>query len=231
MSANTINTAANTDTPDRHNAMIDYAAQFAQIYEETRLALAPAKGNYISLKNKTFTLPDGVTLPTLDCIVLDFIRLNVWMPPYQPNVRAGAKCWAIGRSDNELAPADNVPSPACTSCIDCPNNQFGSRGKGKLCTNRIRLIVTTPDATSEDEVWILQLLPTSLSDWTNYFKRMDREIGTAGFCRTITQISFMPNADYSKLTFKRGNPVADPSVVLALRAKAADALYLDPPQE
>lgn len=221
---------AETETAD--NLPAQYDALFAAIVQETKDSLTPAAGNYIATRNQRFTLPDNTILSTLDCIIVDFIRLNVLMPPYQPNVRSGAKCWAINRKDAELAPGPQVPNPISNVCISCPNNEFGSHGKGKACTNRIRLIIAPSDATKDSDVWIVHLAPTTLAEWTNYVKRCEREIGSAGFCRTLTRLSFAPNVDYTKIQFARiPGARPDPKIIMALREKAADVLMLDPPTD
>lgn len=216
-------------TPATSTSLIDFEAEFNRIANEVQGALAAPKGNFISLKGRVFTMPDGAVAKELDCIVLDFLRINQLMPPYKPGVRAGATCWAIGRVESDLMP-EKAPQPECELCSECPKNQFKSHanGKGKACTNRIRLVIVPPDAKPESEFWLLHVPPTSLSDWTNYTNVLKRTIGTAGFCRTVTKMRLSQDVDYPKLVFQAIAPVTDPGLILQLRARAEDALMIPP---
>lgn len=218
-----------TTTITTGTSLINFEEEFARISNEVQGALAAPKGNFISLKGRVFTLPDGRVAKELDCIVLDFIRINQLMPPYKPGVRAGATCWAMGRVEADMLP-EHVPQPECELCSECPKNQFKSHsnGKGKACANRMRLVIVPPDATAESEFWLLHLPPTSLADWTNYTNMLRRTVGVAGFCRTVTKLRLSQDVDYPKLIFTALGPVADAGLILQLRARAEDALTISP---
>ncbi len=219
-----------TDTAEQSTSLINYEAEFARISSEVQAALAPPRGNFISLKNRMFTLSDGRVAKELDCIILDFIRVNQLRPPYKPGVRAGATCWAMGRIESDLMPPDTITNPECTLCSECPKNQFKSHmnGKGKACTNQIRLVVVPPDYTNDAQFALIHLPPTSLADWTNYTNMLRRTIGPAGFCRVVTKIRFSQDVDYPKLIFTALDPVTNPGAILALRTQAEDSLMIEP---
>ncbi len=212
-------------------ALMNVDEELARIAEETRQSLVANKGSYISTKGQIFTLPDGSTLPAIECIVVDFIRLNTLMPPYNPKVHAEPKCWAIGRNDLSLAPADNVPNPQATSCGICEMNKYGSAtngGNGKACSNRYRLAIIPPNATPDSEIWLMNVPPTSLTAWTTYIKKAEMTHGNAGFCRVVTQVTLDPNVTYPKLLFKAISTVENPATTLALRRQANDILTASP---
>ena len=213
------------------NALINYDAEFAKIAEETRNSLAPTKGNHISTKGKIFTFPGGATQPNFDCIVLDFIRINQLMTPYNPNVRGVTKCWAMGRNEHLLAPSETATHKQADNCGACAMNKYGSAtngGKGKACQNLYRLAIVPPDAGPENDIWLVKVSPTGLSNWSHYVKMANTQIGEAGFCRIITNLSFDPNKDYPSLIFKMAGPISHPEVVLNLRMRAREAVMTEP---
>jgi len=215
-------------------ALMNYDEEFARIAEETRYALAPAKGNYISLKGKLFTFPDGRTSPTCDAIVVDFIRINQLMPPYNPAARGNAKCWAMGREDHLLTPDPSIERPQADSCAACAQNKYGSAtngGKGKNCQNLYRLAVIPPDATKDSDIWLVKVSPTGLSRWTHYVKMCEAQHGSSGFMRVVTTLGFDPNKEFPTLTFKTAMPANNPEVVLGIRKRARDEIMASPSSE
>lgn len=229
--------STNQETPAK-TAIMSYDEELARIAAETQAALTSPKANFISLKGRVFTLPDDTQIKEIECVVIDYIRINQKMTPYAPNQRPVTLCWAIGRNDKALAPGDEVPDPVCKTCAECPDNTFGSKGKGKACSNKMRLVVVPPDATNESELWLLHIPPTSLSDWTNYVKLIDRQLGASGTMRCITRIRMHTEFDYPRLAFQFVRPLpisADPEAktasletILKLRAAAQDTIYTPP---
>jgi len=213
------------------NALINYDEEFARIAEETRSALTSNTSNFISTKGKLFTFGDGRSPNNFDCIVIDYIRVNNLMPPFNASKQNRPKCWAIGRADHLLTPSDNSPQKQADACSTCASNKFGSAtngGKGKACSNTYRLAVVPPDATKDSDIWLLKVSPTSLARWTHYVKLTDANFGAGGFCRVITNMSFDPNKDFPSLIFKTVTPISHPEVVLGLRMRARDEIMTEP---
>lgn len=212
-------------------AIMNIDDELERIAEETRQSLVVTKGSYISTKGQVFTLPDKTPLQAVECVVIDFIRVNALMPPYNAKVHAAPKCWAVGRSDNSLAPAEDVPEPKASSCAVCEMNKFGSSqtgGSGKACSNRYRLAIVPPGATADSEIWLMNVPPTSLTAWTTYIKKAEMQKGNAGFCRVVTQITLDPNVTYPKLQFKAIGDAENLPVILALKRQANDILTASP---
>lgn len=225
------------DDTTNNTAMVSYDAILAKLAEETQTALTQPKGNFISLKGKIFTLPDGTQLKDVDCIVVDYLRINQLLTPYVPSQRMQTLCWAIGRNDKTLAPNEDVENAESKTCATCPKNEFGSKGKGKACTNKIRLAIVPPDAKSNADIWLVQIPPTSLADWTNYVKMIERLYGTSGTMRIVTKIKMNPDSDYPKLVFQCLRPLpideADPqttslATIIKLRPAAEEAVFIVP---
>ena len=89
-------------------------------------------------------------------IVLDAIHENTYYPDkFNPNAVLPPKCFALGRSEKEMEPHENVLDPddegadesyfelQADSCADCEWAEWGSAdtGKGKACSNRRRLAI------------------------------------------------------------------------------------------
>lgn len=109
----------------------------------------------------------------LALIVLGGIRQNVlYEGAYVPGESSPASCAAVdaeGNPDTMAAPAEFAKSPTCASC---GFNAWGSSGRGKACSNRIKLAVfpydPTLDYASGKPGAILNLSPTALKPWSDY---------------------------------------------------------------
>lgn len=212
-------------------SLIDYDAEFAKIAEETREALTAPKTHFISTKGKIFTLPDGRPAPNLECIIIDFIRINTLMPPFNPNIRQTPKCWAYGRNDAQLAPSEHCPQRQAENCATCAQNKYGSSANGgqrKACTNTYRLAIIPPDATVDSDILMLKISPTGLARWSNYVRLVENGFGTGGFCRVVTKLGFDPNKDFPSVTFTPVGPIQNQEVILRLRKRASEEIMAEP---
>jgi hypothetical protein len=213
-------------------ALIDYDAILAGISAQTQTALTAVKGNYISNKGKVFTLPGGnQTLPELNCIVIDYIRVNVLLPPYNPKAQINPKCWALGRDDLGMAPSDKCPERQADTCTICAHNQWGSAPNGrpgKACSNTYRLAVVPTDATESSDVWLIKVSPTALNKWTHYVRMAETTHGPAGFLKLITHLSFNQTMEQPSLVFKAIDVHDKLGIILKLRERAALEIMAEP---
>lgn len=211
--------------------LMNYEEEFKKIAEQTRHALTTAKINFISIKGKLFTLLDGTTTPKIACVIVDFIRINTLMPPYNPNVKVNPKCWAFGRDDTALTPSSNSPAIQAATCAECPQNKYGSAtngSRGKACANTYRLAIAPPDATIDSDLAMLKVSPTGLERWRRYVGQTELAFGAGGFCKVITQITFDPNRDYPSLIFSALEPIKHPEIILALCKRAQEEILVEP---
>lgn len=220
-------TALNTIT--ENTGLVNYDEAFAHLAETTRKTLVSASGNFISTKDKIFTLPDGQVNTKLECVVLAFNRVNQLMPPYNPTGDNTTKCWAMGIDANNLIPDPRSRDLQANSCNECPMNAFGSArgGKGKACSNIYRLAVIPPDANDNSPIWLLKVTPTALKRWKLYHDLCERG-AASGFRRVITEISFDMNQTYPTLMFKALEPFNKPALILSLIPNANEALLTEP---
>ena len=87
-------------------------------------------------------------------VVLDAVHENTYFPDrFDADLILPPKCFALGRSEKDMEPHENVPDPddegaddsyfelQADLCSQCPHAQWGSAdtGRGKACANRRRL--------------------------------------------------------------------------------------------
>lgn len=130
-----------TNLPANYDAML--AADAARMAGQEKVKSA-AQG--ISLRGGILKLGDYV-LPgnQMAAVIVDAVFENTWFATrFDPNVIAPPNCYALGRADNEMAPA--MPdhkhfTPQSQSCTGCPQAEWGSSdtGRGKACSNKRRL--------------------------------------------------------------------------------------------
>jgi hypothetical protein len=175
------------------------ASRLAKVNETT----AAPSGAKISVKGSVFTLPDGKSSKgPLNCIVLDYINSNVYFEgAYVEGQFAAPSCAAVGSVLSEMAPLDSVENKQAESCIACPNNEFGSKGRGKACQNGVLITVLPEDFTDESEVYTIRASATALQDWGKYV----RELSESGLdpIQVVTSLSFKEGLSYPSLKFRQ----------------------------
>lgn len=190
---------------------------------------APAANTIQIKQNKTFVLPDGrSTEGPLDVVVLDFVYRNLMYDgPYDPDNIQPPICFAISPSSKGMVPSDNSPDKQAEACNSCPNNEFGSRGKGKACKNTVLLAVLPTDATDETPIYTINVSPTAIRAWDAYVNTI-----AANFQKppigVITELYFDPGTDYPSLRFGRPKPNPDYAVHYARREEARTILNTEP---
>lgn len=193
----------NEISPINANEMCNYSEMLASYAGQLTENLAQTSSNYIKTAGKLFTLPNGTSGPSIDCVVLDFIRINRLMPPFNPMKPTPPLCWAIGRKEAELAPT--CENKQAERCATCPKNTFGSSGtgRGKACANGYRLAVVPPDANGNSEVWILNVSPTALKRFNGHVAAC-RTLTPLGVLGVVTRVSFLPTMAQPSLVFAAG---------------------------
>ncbi len=106
-------------------------------------------GNFISFKNGNLKVNDTpVPNNTIDVRVLAIVPERAWYDgPYDADSPQAPACYALGTTGVPHPLAEN---PQCSTCKECPKNQWGSApprpgsttpGKGKACKEGARVIV------------------------------------------------------------------------------------------
>ena len=106
-------------------------------------------------------------------------------------------------SNNGTTPSENAESPQSKKCLICPHGQWGSRitergGKGKACSDSMRLCVATTD--NIDEVMLLKVSATALKTLGSYGSQLVKRGVDPKY--VVTQLGFNPELEYPSLTFR-----------------------------
>lgn len=148
--------------------------------KEAAATVAPTSQR-LSFKGGNISLGDTKLENPLPVIIADFCLENaLYEEAYDPERPAPPVCFALGRKEEELAPHPLSTKPQHEKCRGCPQNEFGSSGKGKACKNSIRLAIVSGgvegDGVAATEVLNATLPPTNLGAWGNYVKGL-RDMG------------------------------------------------------
>lgn len=191
---------------------------------------APASGNAIRVtQDKQFILPDGTkTNEPLQLVIVDFITHHkFWEGKFDPANITSTACFAIGDSPLNMTPSDNSPLKQAENCQVCPNNQFGSDGKGKACKNTRVLAVLPPDADENTPLWTLTTSPTANKGFDGFVNGVARvfKLPPVGIIATV---GFEENETYARLTFSDPQPNPNVGIHYARQAEAIAMLTQEP---
>jgi len=197
---------------------------FTEDLEDLKNRLKAPGGDKITFKKRKFNLPNGDVLDFLDVVIVDFVYMNkFYSAAYQEDSIVPPDCFAIAPNDKDLSPSAN--SPDCQSqvgCAGCPQNQFGSKGKGKACSNRIVMAILPTDAGPETPFAIIDVPPTSLKGWQQYASSVARGLQRPPF-GVVTHIEMDDSYDYAKLIFSDPQPLDDAEFISMIRSRREEA--------
>ena len=156
----------------------------------------------ISVKGSKFRLPDGTASDgPLNAIIVDYTNSNAW---YEKDWVEGTvtppDCWSIGKIINDLKPHASVEKPINSDCATCPKNQYGSKGRGKDCTNSVLLAILPEGFDDDAEVLTIKIAPKGLKDWGQYVRTLEQQ--GVDPVQVVTSISFAPGMSYPQLKFR-----------------------------
>lgn len=215
---------ANT-TPSAINDVI--AAQIANIQERVT---QPTGSRITVTQSKTFKLPDGRESPgPLELVVVDFAYGNFFYEgAYDRNNITPPVCFALNFSDKQMVPSENSPKKQAGSCAACPQNQWGSDGKGKACGNAVLLAVLHPDDL-EGALMVIKVSATGLKPWNGYVNSLATALKRPPWTVSTT-VSFDPHSEYSSLRFSSPELLseADMTTVYARAEEAKRILMVEP---
>lgn len=203
-------------------------ARISAEWRAIHASMAPPLSRRISIREKRFTLPNGIThVGPLAAVILDHRNVNrYYMHAYDPNSPVRPTCIAVAKCFADLSPRNHpdVGRPMADSCLTCTSNQFGSGrdGKGKACRNLVRLAIAAPNACANEVPMILEIPPSSLKHWARYVSHLDA-MGLLPI-QAITEISFDPSKPYPCVTFKVQRPHDDLETFWTIRESATELL-------
>jgi hypothetical protein len=197
--------------------------------------ISAASGDRIRIQNnRVFVTPDGNEGETLEGVVIEFVSSNMFYDSaFDRENPAPPACFAIGPEPATLAPSPNSPNKQSESCASCPNNAFGSAGKGKACKNT-RLVGFIPasafdDPDGEIPVWVLSVPPTSVTPFDKFVRGVLNKyrLPPTG---VITQITLDNSAQYASPRFTAIRALEDSEleVIMPVRDLAIERLTAEP---
>ena len=189
----------------------------AEVASMTNRIGAPGGDRIKITQGKRFRMPSGEEhAGPLMAVIVDVVSANfLYDGAYDPNDITPPICAAIGADIASLAPFDDAVDKQCDTCAACPQNQFGSKGKGKACQNTRLLALLTPDADVDSPLMVLKVSPTALRSFDGYVASIARSFQMPPL-GVITEISLDPNVDYPTLRFGNPQPADGALVSLAL---------------
>ena len=205
---------------------------FAQEMEDLRARLTQTTGNRIKMDNKSFKFPNGDITDSMDAVIVDFVYTNkFYLADYDSNNIVPPNCFALSPLPNDLAPSSNSPDvQSQTGCATCAQNQFGTKGKGKACQNRVLIALLPADATVETPMMILDISPTTVKPFSAYVGAVARAFQRPPY-GVITRIDFNNAVKYDMANFSEPQLIEDPEfigMVKARRQEARDMLMVEP---
>ena len=171
----------------------------------------------------------------LDVIIIGAAAENCYYDgPYDPDNISSPACFAQGLDPKNLIPHENVAEPINDSCNGCAYNEFGSKGKGKMCKNYRKLIMipagTAPEDVPTAEMAYLKVSPTSVKNWSKYVQQLVASAGIPPWAAT-TKIKVVPDKKtIHQVTFQGLGPIEDEAMLSSIhgRIEEAEAKLLQP---
>lgn len=181
-------------------------SSFSEEMDLLRSRLAAPAGDRIKFENQHFILPSEAKAKTLDMVIVDFVYQNImYENAYQKGVAPIIKCFGLSVTPTGMNPSPNAPDMQNTDgCDGCPQNQFGSRGDGKACANRV-LVAVVPADDANGPMYVLDLPPTSnlkkdRMSFNNYVSGIANGIQRPPY-GVVTHAQFDPTQTYAKIQF------------------------------
>ncbi len=184
----------------KSTAVVDIQATLKANREALDGRTASSTGNQIKTNGKMLTFPDGRKAPTADLVIVDFVSRNEFYDrDYDRDAIVPPACFSIGTVIKDMIPSDNSPVKQADVCKECPMNEFGSKGKGKACSNCYLLAVLPPDADESTPVYTLKVSPTGRKSFESFIAGLKSMQSSP--IENIVTVSFSDAVDYPQLSF------------------------------
>lgn len=152
-------------------------------------------------RREKFEVVDGgeviCEVSDLECVIIAAGPLanKYYAGEYDPKAEArGPDCHSV----NGITPDSTICDPQSQSCKNCPHKIWGSKGKGRACSDYRRLVVGIYDD-GEYKVYRLDVPPASLRALAAYSKQLS--IAKFAYFNVVTRISYEQNINFTRLEF------------------------------
>lgn len=193
----------------------------------------------ISIKGKVFAVVrdgerttltkqvDGeeIPAPSIDVVIVKANKQNskvFYLKGYQDGAEnQKPDCF----SNDGSKPDASVENPQAKSCAVCPHNQWGSKvgdngGKGKACSDSVRLAVAQPDLINDP--YLLRVPPATIKALGEYGKALAKR--GVPYTAVVTKIGFDMESPTPKLTFRATGFLSDAAYAQAQEVAAGDVV-------
>lgn len=193
----------------------------------------------ISIKGKVFAVVrdgerttltktvDGeeIPAPSIDVVLIKANKQNskvFYLKGYQDGAEnQKPDCF----SNTGTHPDPSVENPQSKSCATCPHSQWGSKigdngGKGKACSDSVRLAVSQPDMLNDP--YLLRVPPATIKALGEYGKALAKR--GVPYTAVVTKIGFDMESPTPKLTFKAVGFLSDSAYAEAQEIAAGDVV-------
>lgn len=212
------------------NLPVNYVEQLANEVSNIQQRIAAPAGDRIRMINSShFALPNGTDAETIEGVVVDFVSSNLLFEgAYDKDNPSAPGCFAVGPEPTTLIPTSNSPNKQAETCAVCPNNQFGSAGKGKACKNT-RLLAIKPLDAEDDSIYVLSVPPTSIKSFDGYVHTLagKHRLPPVG---VVTKISLDKNESFAAPRFEVVRPLTNEELggFMEARTQARERLVSEP---
>lgn len=183
----------------------------------------PVGGNFISTRGGRLQY-GGSEIPgnKMNAVIISYVKENHYYEDrFDATNPASPVCFAFADEDGEMKPHSDSAKPQCSTCAQCPKNQFGSadQGKGKACKNIRRLGLITEDGLDDvnsAEVAVLKIPVTSVKAWSTYVQQVANAMKRPPFA-VVTEISCTPDSKHQfHIVFKPVAQITDGDTLSAI---------------
>ena len=206
----------------------DYRAEMAKYAKEESARMPSGSGSFISIRGKNFSYQGATLEEPLRVVIVDYSYENaLYEGKWDAENPQPPVCFAMSKTNDEMAPHESSPKPQSDSCKDCPHNQFGTAdtGKGKACKNSLRIAVLStatkqfnPEFVQKSDAALMKLPPTSVKNFRGYLKKITDGLQLPLFS-VMTDLSFDEEAATPVVVPQFGDEIGDRKLLQALIAK------------
>jgi len=209
-------------------AVVDIRAQLQAQAAAMNERTAPATGISIRTAGKKFSFPDGRKSDgPIEVVVVDFVAKNEFYEgDFDKDNIVPPACFAIGTIPTKLVASDNSPQKQSDDCASCPMNAFGSKGKGKACSNT-RLLAVVEPGVEDAPMYTLKVSAMGLKSFDGFVQSTSRTFQLPPVGVVVT-VAFDDNEDYPKLVFSDAKPNEELEAHFARQDEARTLLNQEP---
>jgi hypothetical protein len=209
-------------------AVYDWKAELQKVQEGRRALIPTPRDSWVKTDDGVFEVY-GIKAPELTAVVTGWSNFAVYYEKaYDPKVKAPPVCWGLNAGLAEhLRPAENVPKPQHTLCLNCPHGQFGTapNGSGKRCHQGKRLAVLIVKQQSDGHYLAL---PGYLKIPANSIKEVDsllyrvEVLSDRPIYSVTVRLTLDPDVNYTKFLFDRVAVIEDEGLGNAVLERLKD---------